>query len=75
MLGVNNINNLTECSKILPNRVTSFTPADQSLLNTWLQTTGKVDAITNALLNGDLLTSLSSIITGLVNGVLRRAQR
>ncbi|KAI0009346.1 peroxidase [Xylariaceae sp. FL0662B] len=36
MLGVNNINNLTECTKVLPRAVLEFTNPDQDRVELWL---------------------------------------
>ncbi|KAH8892465.1 heme peroxidase, partial [Thozetella sp. PMI_491] len=36
LLGVYNINDLTECTKVLPMPVTSFSPPDQDAVNQWL---------------------------------------
>jgi hypothetical protein len=37
MLGVNNINSLTDCTKVLPRGVTTFKNKDQSKLDKWLK--------------------------------------
>ncbi|KAI9151230.1 Versatile peroxidase [Paramyrothecium foliicola] len=37
LLGVNNINSLTDCTKMLPRATTSFVNKDQSKLDKWLQ--------------------------------------
>jgi hypothetical protein len=39
-LGVNNINYLTECTKVLPPAVTSFQSPDQKYLDQWLDGAG-----------------------------------
>lgn len=67
LLGVYNINNLTECSKVLPLPTTSYTAPDQSLLNAWLSTTKKVDAIANQLRGGNLLSQLAATVQALLN--------
>ncbi|KAF2396891.1 heme peroxidase [Trichodelitschia bisporula] len=35
LLGVNNINNLTECTKALPGRLPSFSPPDKAIVDMW----------------------------------------
>ncbi|KAF2673131.1 heme peroxidase [Microthyrium microscopicum] len=37
MLGVNNINNMSECTKVLPPRSGGFNPPDLNQVNQWLQ--------------------------------------
>lgn len=36
LLGVNNINDLVECTKVLPPEIKSFTSPDQNFLDQWL---------------------------------------
>lgn len=67
LLGVFNINQLTECTKVLPAPTTSYTAPDQSLLNTWLKSTKKVDQIANTLRGGDVLSSVAAMIQSLLN--------
>jgi hypothetical protein len=43
LLGVNNINKLTECTKVLPAAVTSFIPGDQGKIDAWLNTTDRTE--------------------------------
>ncbi|KAH8879806.1 peroxidase [Thozetella sp. PMI_491] len=69
LLGVFNINNLTDCSKVLPARISSYVSPDQAILNKWLTTTTHSDAIMNALLNGNLLSGLSGLLTGLFGNI------
>lgn len=67
LLGVSNINNLTECSKALPPASPGpFNPPDQSYLNMWLQTTAQSQPVAQALMSGNLLSALQSIISGLL---------
>src|ERR1700761_5010369 len=35
MLGVFNINNLTECTKVLPPAIKGFSPPDKSIIDKW----------------------------------------
>jgi hypothetical protein len=62
VLGVNNINELKECSKVLPLARKGFTAPDQDLLDKWLNTTEINKAVADAVLDGDLLTGLKSVI-------------
>lgn len=54
LLGVNNINNLTECTKVLPLPVTSFTSQDQDAIDSFLDGVANLTAAAE-LLAGDLL--------------------
>jgi hypothetical protein len=36
LLGVDNINNLTDCSKVLPPAQTSYAPPDKTFITSWL---------------------------------------
>lgn len=66
------INNLVECSKVLPQATGSFTPPDQSYIDMWVQTTAQTPSVAQALMNGDLLSSvLEALISGLL-GLLRK---
>lgn len=61
MLGVSNINELTECTKVLPKPISAFTSADQSLVEKWLE--GKYEkklspGIAKTLEDGGLIFSL-----------------
>jgi hypothetical protein len=56
LLGVDNINSLTECTKVLPPTTTSFINKDQSLLDKWLAVldfTSIARRISEALDNGE----------------------
>ncbi len=70
LLGVYNINYLTECTKVLPPHIDKYSAPDQATIDKWLQTTGPVKQITDALMNGDLVTSLVGLLTSLVSGLL-----
>jgi hypothetical protein len=68
MLGVYNINNLTECTKVLPKPVSSFQAPDQGNVQKWLE--GKLDyklgpKIVSALENGGLISGIASRSIGL----------
>jgi len=69
MLGVYNINTLTDCSKVLPQRITSYNAPDQTQLNQWVTTTGPPDAVATALSIGGNIAGLSSFITGLLKKI------
>ncbi|KAK7701309.1 hypothetical protein SLS64_010352 [Diaporthe eres] len=73
LLGVNNINSLTDCTKVLPQPVRTFVPNDRCEVKTWMSSTKNVPAIANALLDGKLITSvpgLSSLLSNLLGGLL-----
>ncbi|EGY20776.1 hypothetical protein VD0002_g3576 [Verticillium dahliae] len=58
LLGVNNINKLTECTKVLPPTTKKFSPSDQRKVEKWLNNTdrkGKAAKIAENLLAGDLV--------------------
>ncbi|CAL3963468.1 hypothetical protein PZA11_001078 [Diplocarpon coronariae] len=55
LLGVNNINNLTECTMALPAAVKTFTSQDQSFLDTWLA--GGYPTLGSIVLDGTTITS------------------
>ncbi|KAI6351567.1 hypothetical protein MCOR25_009862 [Pyricularia grisea] len=70
LLGVYNINNLTECTKSLPPRTKTFTAPDEDLIKNWLE--GRKGAVADAakkIMNGDSLNGSKGIL-GLVTGVL-----
>lgn len=70
---MNNINDLTECSKALPPATPGpFNPPDQSYLNMWLQTSAQSQPVAQAMMNGKLLSALKSIILGLLGLLGRR---
>ena len=73
LLGVYNINNLTECSKVLPPRVSSYTAPDQSVVDKWLQTKGKQQQIVDALMQGKSIASLLGLIGKLLKAILNFA--
>lgn len=58
MLGVNNINNLQECTKVLPAARRSFVSQDQVLLDMWLQ--GQFDQLNNMVDDAIMLTGVVS---------------
>ncbi|KLU85119.1 ligninase H2 [Magnaporthiopsis poae ATCC 64411] len=55
LLGVFNINDLTECTKALPGKVGAFVAPDQAAMDKWMSTKNKVDALADALRKGDPL--------------------
>ncbi|KAB5522876.1 ligninase H2 [Coniochaeta sp. 2T2.1] len=65
LLGVNNINDLKECSKVLPLARRAFVEVDRELIDKWLNSTEVNKAVADAVLNGDLLTGLRAIIEAL----------
>lgn len=73
LLGVNNINTLTDCTKVLPQPVRTFVPNDKCEVKTWMSSTKNVPVIANALLDGKLITTvpgLSSLLSSIVGGLL-----
>ncbi|KAH7103589.1 peroxidase [Auriculariales sp. MPI-PUGE-AT-0066] len=71
LLGVYNINNLTECTKVLPPATKPyFNPPDASIIEDWVKTTKKIDVIGEALADGSLITSLGGLLSGLGLGGL-----
>jgi len=70
LLGVNNINTLTECTKVLPNAVTTWNAPDQSNMDKWLSTNThntQSDQIAASLQTG---ASIAGFTINIVNGVL-----
>lgn len=65
LLGVFNINNLTECTKVLPQPSTPFfNPPDQPVLNMWMNITKHVEPFAKAVMDGDILSGLVGMLTG-----------
>ncbi|KAL5428728.1 hypothetical protein PMIN04_000598 [Paraphaeosphaeria minitans] len=58
LLGVNNINDLKECTKVLPPARNSFVSQDQPILDLWLQ--GQYDQLNNLVDDAIMLTGLIS---------------
>jgi hypothetical protein len=58
MLGVNNINDLKECTKVLPDARTKFVNEDQVVLDMWLA--GKYDQLNDMVDNAIQLTGVVS---------------
>ncbi|KAK2017398.1 peroxidase [Colletotrichum eremochloae] len=70
LLGVGNINDLTECTKALPARTGStFIAPDQAALDKWLATKDRVAKIADALRDGSNITSLISSVMGWLKGI------
>ncbi|KAK2063731.1 peroxidase [Colletotrichum caudatum] len=70
LLGVNNINNLTECTKALPARTASaFKAPDQAALDKWLATKDRVAKVADELRNGGNITSLIGSVMGWLKGI------
>lgn len=65
LLGVFNINNLTECTKVLPQpSAPYFNPPDQPVLNMWMNITRHVEPFAKAVMDGDILSGLVGMLTG-----------
>lgn len=58
LLGVNNINDLKECTKVLPPARNSFVSQDQKILDLWLQ--GQYNQLNNLVDDAIMLTGLIS---------------
>ncbi|GKT93730.1 ligninase H2 precursor [Colletotrichum tofieldiae] len=70
LLGVYNINDLTECTKALPVRTGStFNAPDQAALDKWLATKDRVAKIADELRNGGNISSLISSVVGWLKGI------
>jgi hypothetical protein len=59
MLGVNHINDLKECTKVLPPARTSFVNEDQVVLDMWLQ--GQFDQLNDLV---DDAIQLTGVVSG-----------
>lgn len=62
LLGVNKINSMTECSKVLPAMRTTFKNADQALIDEWLNSTEVNAAVADAVNEGDNLAPYKDVI-------------
>ncbi|KAK6834768.1 Ligninase LG5 [Apiospora arundinis] len=75
LLGVNTINTLTECTKVLPGRTGAYNAPDQFNLDKWLNTADQsptAKKISNALHDGaSLLGWLINLVNGILGGLLR----
>jgi hypothetical protein len=58
LLGVNNINDLKECTKVLPPERKSFTSEDQVVLDMWLQ--GQFNQLNNLVDDAIMLSGVIS---------------
>jgi hypothetical protein len=58
-LGVNNINDMKECTKVLPPERSSFSSPDQVILNEWLQ--GKYNQLNSLVDDAVMLTGVITI--------------
>ncbi|KAI1851347.1 hypothetical protein JX265_000419 [Neoarthrinium moseri] len=67
LLGVNNINTLTECTKVLPPAIRTYKAPDQNNLNTWLNSNSQsalAKSLSDAINEGESI--LNTIITSLL---------
>ncbi|KAK1990430.1 peroxidase [Colletotrichum falcatum] len=70
LLGVYNINDLTECTKALPARTpATFVAPDQAALDKWLATTDRIAKVADELRNGGNITNLISSVMGWLKGI------
>lgn len=58
LLGVTNINNLTDCTKVLPQPVKSFTASDQCQVQQWVKTDKAAPAVASAMAAGKLIINM-----------------
>lgn len=56
LLGVNNINDLKECTKVLPPHRATYVAPDQPILDLWLQ--GQFDQLNNLVDDAIMLTGV-----------------
>jgi hypothetical protein len=75
LLGVYNINNMTDCTRVLPYARPNFKAIDQDLLDKWLNSTEVNKKVADAVLNGDILTGLKAIIQALKSKIRSRIVR
>ncbi|KAI1342182.1 ligninase H2 [Xylariaceae sp. FL0016] len=64
LMGVNNINNLTECTRALPRRTAVFKNPDQQKMNVWLESFGNTPAaseIAETVEAGDTINSTNGL--------------
>lgn len=54
-----NINNLTDCTKVLPQPITSFSSADKCQMQQWSKTSKPAPAVALAILEGKLINNLT----------------
>ncbi|KAL0933746.1 ligninase h2 precursor [Colletotrichum truncatum] len=69
LLGVNNINSLTECTKALPPRISTYNAPDQKVLDKWLATKQRVAKIAEELRNGGNISSLGGLIDNILGWI------
>lgn len=58
LLSVYVINNMTECTKVLPQRIASFTEPDRELVDDWVKTDARLPAVAETVFNGSKVTML-----------------
>lgn len=56
MLSVYQINNMVECTKVLPPAITNFTEPDQDYVNIWRVTNAGFPDVASELFNGSLVS-------------------
>ncbi|KAH6716544.1 peroxidase [Leptodontidium sp. MPI-SDFR-AT-0119] len=66
LLGVNNINDLAECTRVLPAAKKTFNLPDSTLLQQWLE--GKYNKLGQAIEDGQTLTDALLRLLGLLSG-------
>ncbi|KAH6654043.1 peroxidase [Truncatella angustata] len=68
LLGVNNINNLTECTKVLPSAITRYSAPDQRNMDKWLNSLGSQSPLAKKL--SDAINNGESILSNLILTIL-----
>ncbi|KAK6077933.1 ligninase h2 precursor [Seiridium cupressi] len=68
LLGVNNINNLTECTKVLPSAIKSFSAPDQKNMDKWLNSLGSKSALSQKVANA--VNAGDNIVSFIISSVL-----
>ncbi|KAJ9134396.1 Peroxidase [Coniochaeta hoffmannii] len=61
LLGVENINALTECTEVLPLARSAFVAPDQEVMDRWLNSTEHSEGVADAVFNGDLVVGLKRL--------------
>lgn len=71
LLGVNNINQLVECTKALPPAIrgNNYRAKDQDLVDKWVQTKEKIKLFGETLESGDLVSGFTDLIAKALKGL------
>lgn len=63
LLGVDNINDLTDCTKVLPAEITKFKAVDTMQMKEWTSMTTNMPAIAKAIFDAKLITNVTDFET------------